>query len=117
MTYIRHWRTIGRVIFIETPVFTRRVTSLLTDDAYRRLQQWMASNPDAGDLIKGGGGIRKVRWMAGGGRGKSSGIRVIYFWRVAESQILMLYLFSKNERSDLTPAQVKQLRKLAKELG
>lgn len=98
------------MIFIETSIFTRLVTDSLTDEVYGDFQQWLAAHPDAGDLIRGGGGIRKVRW-ASEGRGKRGGIRVIYFWRVAESQVLMLYLFAKNERSNLTAAQVKQLAK------
>lgn len=63
--------------FIETPTFTRLITSLLTDDEYGGLQVDLAENPELGDLIKGGGGIRKVR-CAVQGRGKSGGVRVIY---------------------------------------
>ena len=103
------------MIFIETPVFTRQVSEALSDDEYRMLQWMLALRPDTGDLIQGGGGIRKVRWALPG-RGKSGGVRVIYFWRRTAAHIYMLFLFQKSERSDLTPNQLKQLAKYVKEL-
>ena len=103
------------MIFIETPVFTRQVKESLSDEDYRLLQILLAIRPDAGDVIKSGGGIRKVRWTLPG-RGKSGGVRVIYFWRSAAAQVYMLFLFQKSEHSDLTPDQVKQLAKYVKEL-
>ena len=104
------------VVFIETPIFTRLVKEALSDEDYGALQQLLADQPDAGDLIRGGGGIRKVRWGLRG-RGKSGGIRVIYYWHVRADQIYLLFLFPKGERSDLTPAQVKQLAMQVKELN
>lgn len=65
--------------FIETPIFTRTVTALLSDDEYRELQNELVEDPARGDLIKGGGGIRKLRYAIKG-CGKSGGIRVIYYW-------------------------------------
>src|SRR5690349_4983998 len=96
------------MIFIETPVFTRQVKASLSDDDYRLLQLLLAIRPDVGDLIKGGGGIRKVRWALPG-RGKSAGVRVIYYWLTEQEHLYMLSMFSKSERADLTPRQVKQL--------
>ncbi|WHZ10130.1 MAG: RelE-like translational repressor toxin [Burkholderiaceae bacterium] len=64
--------------FVETPTFTRMVTALLSDDEYREMQNELAEDPERGDLIKGGGGIRKLR-HAMQGRGKSGGVRVIYY--------------------------------------
>jgi len=64
--------------------------------------------PDAGDLIPGGGGLRKIRWSAQG-RGKRGGVRVIYYWAVRQEQILMLLMYAKNERDDLTVEQLKVL--------
>jgi hypothetical protein len=55
------------MLFIETPTFTKQITTLLPDDAYKELQSALMANPDAGDLIKGGGGIRKLRWGRPGG--------------------------------------------------
>jgi hypothetical protein len=91
------------------------VIEALTDEHYGLLQASLVTKPDAGDLIKGSGGLRKLRWALPG-RGKSGGIRVIYFWRVSESQILMLTMYAKNERSNLTPVQVKRLAKLVEAL-
>ena len=73
---LRHWRTISCEHFIETQVFTKQVTLLLDDADYRQLQVTLALKPRAGDMIRGSGGLRKIRWAARG-RGKSGGIRVI----------------------------------------
>lgn len=98
----------GRVVFIETPIFTRHVVEALTDEQYAMLQSELIVRPECGDLIKGGRGIRKMRWALPG-RGKSGGVWVIYFWRVSESQILLLTLYSKGQQTNLTPAKVKRL--------
>ncbi len=63
---------------IETPVFTKQVITLLNDDEYKMLQQYLICRPDAGALIVGGGGLRKLRWKLPG-KGKSGGIRTIYY--------------------------------------
>lgn len=99
------------MIIRETSIFTRRVTDLLSDDEYRELQGELAANPGAGAVIRGGGGIRKVRW-AMAGRGKSGGVRVIYFWAVSSDVLLMLYIYPKNESENLTAAQLAALRRL-----
>lgn len=75
--------------FIETPTFTRLLASLLTDDEYRALQNVLVENPARGDLIPGGGGIRKLR-HALPGRGKSGGVRAIYYWIRDDDEIYML---------------------------
>lgn len=97
------------MIIKETPVFTRRVIEILTDDEYKELQAMLAQQPDVGSIIPGGGGLRKVRWSIKG-KGKRGGSRVIYYWFVEDESILMLFIFKKNERSDLTKEQLKQLR-------
>jgi hypothetical protein len=66
------------MVFIETPVFTKHVIEALTDEQYGLLQGFLVARPDAGNLVKGGGGIRKLRWALSG-RGKRGGVRVIYF--------------------------------------
>ena len=66
------------MLFIETPTFTRLITALLSDDEYAGLQVELAADPERGDLIRGGGGIRKIRYAVRG-RGKSGGIRAIYY--------------------------------------
>ena len=82
----------------------------MDDERYAALQVHLARRPDAGDLIRGSGGIRKIRW-AGSGRGKRGGLRVIYYWWVAQDRISMLLVYPKNEQDDLSADQVKQLRK------
>ena len=67
------------MIFIETSVFTREIKDLLPDEEYRMLQTALMFRPDAGDIIRGGGGLRKVRWNLPG-RGKRGALRVIYYW-------------------------------------
>ena len=69
------------MIFIETPIFTKRIQKAMDDDAYAALQQELVKHPDAGDVIQGSGGIRKVRW-GGSGRGKRGGSRTLYFWNL-----------------------------------
>ena len=100
--------------FIETPTFTRLVLTLMEDEDYAKLQMALAKKPDTGKIIPGGGGIRKMRW-AGSGRGKRGGLRVIYYWRMAEGQIWMLLAYPKNEQDNLAPDQLKQLKQLVKE--
>ena len=99
---------------IETSIFTRRITALLSDEEYGEFQFRIAANPGLGALIRGGGGIRKVR-VAVGSRGKSGGARVIYYWVVRKDVILLLYAYSKNAAADLTPKQVSRLAKVVKE--
>lgn len=99
---------------IETSTFTRQISALLSDDEYSAFQSRIAANPEIGALIRGGGGIRKVR-IAVGSRGKSGGARVIYYWAVRKNVILLLFAYSKNEAADLTPKQVSQLAKVVKQ--
>jgi len=94
---------------VETPIFTRRVTELLSDEEYRALQAVLLARPDVGRVIVGTGGARKVRWAVEG-RGKSGGVRAIYYWANARGIILMLMVYPKNEQDALTDAQRKALR-------
>ncbi len=99
------------MIIIETPIFTKRIQELITDDEYRLLQAHLVNRPDVGQMMHGSGGLRKLRWSAGG-RGKRGGIRVIYYWFVSKDIILLLYAFPKSERDDLTTEQLRKLRKI-----
>jgi mRNA-degrading endonuclease RelE of RelBE toxin-antitoxin system len=101
---LRQWRSIFHVKFIETGVFTRRITDALSDDEYRLLQEALLRRPTQGDLIEGTGGVRKLRWKEQG-RGKRGGLRVIYYWHVEREICLMLFLYRKSEQKDLTADQ------------
>jgi mRNA-degrading endonuclease RelE of RelBE toxin-antitoxin system len=107
MTY----RTIVHLTFSETTIFTRQITELLSDEELSALQWVLIANPDRGDLIRGSGGLRKIR-CAGSGRGKRGGLRVIYYWHVPGSTILFLLAYPKNEQENLTPAQLKFLKSI-----
>ena len=96
--------------FSETHAFTKSVLELLSDDAYAQLQLYLSEQPDAGDLIPSGKGIRKVRWLAKG-QGKRSGVRVIYYWAIAHDRILMLDIYAKNEKIDLSKDELRELIK------
>lgn len=99
------------MIFIETTAFTRRLQTLLPDDEYGRLQTSLILRPDWGDIISGSGGIRKLRWQSSG-RGKRGGARVIYYWAVTRDTILMLDVYPKNEKEDLTSDELKTMRRV-----
>ena len=87
------------MIFIETPTFTRLISALLEDEEYSKLQTELCNRPDAGDLIKNGGGIR-----------------VIYYWITEDNQILMLVAYPKSVKDNLTDKETSILRTLVKEL-
>jgi hypothetical protein len=114
LTAVRQWRIIEYVELIETSTFTRQIMALLSDEDYGVFQSWLAANPGLGVLIKGGGGIRKIR-AAIGSRGKRGGARVIYYWAVRRDLILLLYAYSKAVSAELTPRQVAQLAGIVKE--
>ena len=99
------------MVIVETSVFTRQVQKILTDEEYRALQMALIARPDMGKVIRGSGGIRKVRWSTRG-RGKRGGVRVIYYWAVVREQLLMLFIYPKTKQSDLTREQLKTLRRI-----
>lgn len=96
---------------IETSIFTKSLKTLLSDEDYRKLQNELILNPEKGKLIKGSGGLRKIRWSIEG-KGKSGGVRIIYYWAKSITTILMLLLYSKNEQDDLSSEQLKVLKSL-----
>lgn len=93
-------------IFIETPVFTRLVPHYMDDEGYRHLQLALLSNPEAGVVMPGTGGFRKLRWQdPRRGKGKRGGIRVIYYVLTEDHHIWLFTLYDKDELSDLTPEE------------
>jgi len=99
------------MVIIETPTFTRQIIRLMPDEDYRELQEALLLNPEQGDLIRGSGGLRKIRWSQPG-RGKRGGVRVIYYWYLPDAQLYMLLAYPKNEQDNLTQEQLKLLKKL-----
>ena len=85
--------------FIETPTFTKKITSLISDESYKDFQRQLLLNPEKGDLIKDGGGIRKIRW------------------NLEKEVIYMLYAYTKSNKANLSDSETKILRTLAKELN
>lgn len=102
------------MIFIETSIFTKEIQRLLSDESYRMLQASLILRPDAGNLIKGSGGLRKIRWNLPG-VGKRGALRIIYYWQPPDT-IFMLLPYRKNEQEELTPDQIKLLHGIVKEL-
>jgi len=107
LTYIEN----QLLTFIETPVFTQQIKSLLNDDQYSEFQAVLIANPEVGRVVSGTGGLRKVRWKdPGRQKGKRGGIRVFYFYRMHIGQILLLTAYDKNHQSDLSFSQKRLLR-------
>jgi len=102
------------MIFIEASLFSKLRGQYLGDEDYRALQNHLMAQPDSGAVIRGSGGVRKVRWAAGG-KGKSGGLRVIYYWLTADDQIMFLTLYGKSEKQNLSAAELKQAVKLIEE--
>lgn len=98
--------------FIEATAFTKHLYDYLTEDEYLGLQSLLLRYPESGKVVRGSGGVRKIRW-AMSGRGKSGGVRVIYYFKKQADEIWLLTIYSKNE-VDSIPAHV--LRQIAKEV-
>lgn len=91
-----------------------RCKGTVSDEEYAALQAYLVRRPDAGDLIRQTGSLRKVRWTAEG-RGKRGGTRVIYYHVIAQAQIRMILIYRKGTKDDLTPKEKTVLRKLNEE--
>jgi hypothetical protein len=99
------------VEFIEAPLFTQLLSDYLNDDDYHELQLHLARDPEAGDVIQGTGGFRKVRWAdARRGKGRRGGLRVIYFYFEQDRQIWFLTMYGKDEAADLTSKEKRALK-------
>ncbi|MCE2520386.1 MAG: type II toxin-antitoxin system RelE/ParE family toxin [Alphaproteobacteria bacterium] len=91
-----------------TRTYERAIRKLLADDARAEMEAAIVAAPDAAPVIRGTGGIRKLRW-AGSGRGKRGGIRAIYFWHTGPGAIYVLTAYAKADRDDLSPADRRAL--------
>ena len=97
-------------VYLTRP-YERAIRKLLSEDARSEMEAAIVAAPDAAPVIRGTGGIRKLRW-AGSGRGKRGGIRAIYYWRTAREAIYMLAAYAKADRDDLTATDRKTLARL-----
>lgn len=97
--------------FIETTIFTKQVQEHLSDDDYKELQEALILNPSAGSVIRGSGGLRKIRWHVEAS-GKSGGVRVIYYWQNQKKLIYMMLMYRKNVQENLTQKELSALKKI-----
>ena len=103
------------MVFVELTPFIAFRAAQWSDEDFRSLQNFLLATPDAGDVIPGSSGLRKLRWGAKG-RGKRGGARVIYYWHVPEDRIYLIFAYGKSTQDDLTPKQVKTLAQLMKDI-
>ena len=97
--------------FIETPIFTEDVSNELSSDEYQKVQVALMLRPEQGAVIRGSGGLRKIRWRRAG-MGKRGGLRVIYFWEAKSETFYMLTMYRKSKQEELSPGQLRILRRL-----
>ena len=100
------------MVFIETSIFTKHLSQYMKDEEYRLFQLYLMDNTEKGDIIKGSGGVRKIRWAIKN-KGKSGGVRVIYYWKENAGETWLLTLYAKNE-IDSIPAHI--LKQIAQEI-
>lgn len=102
--------------FVEARAFTAHLPAHLNDLDYRRLQLFLMTNPDAGDVIPDAGGLRKLRWAdRRRGKGRRGGLRVIYLWITWDQTIWFLSIYDKDEMTDLTAQERKLLRQMVED--
>jgi len=99
------------ITIAETHGFVADAAHVFTEDEYEELILYIAENPEAGDVIRGTGGIRKLRWAARG-HGKRGGARVIYYYLNDDFPVYLLAVYGKGEKVDLTSKEKKQMRDL-----
>jgi hypothetical protein len=97
------------ITFIETAVFARAREQYLDDFEFAELQQFLIRHPDAGNVVPGSGGVRKLRWAASG-RGKRGGSRILYVWANARGEIWLLVMYGKNVQENIAPETLRRLK-------
>lgn len=94
---------------IETPVYTKMVDRILTESERDSFAVFIASNPQAGSVVRGSGGVRKVRW-AQQGRGKNGGVRIIYYNKLDNGAIWLLTIYAKGDRPTIPSHELKIIK-------
>jgi hypothetical protein len=105
-----------RAVFVELPAFERSRETYLDDDGFSRLQEVLMANAEAGEVIQGTGGLRKLRFSdARRSKGKRGGLRVIYYYWTGGPEFWLFTLYDKDEVVDLTPRQREALKERIKD--
>jgi hypothetical protein len=103
------------IVIKTTPFFDRKAKKILTSEALEEFFDYLEINPEKGDLIPGTGGVRKIRWQTGRGKGKSGGVRILYHYSKG-LLIILITLFEKSEKENITHEERNELKKLVPEL-
>jgi len=103
------------ITVLQLPKFKAEATELIGADRIAALAVYLIDHPDAGDVIPGSGGVRKLRWAAKG-KGKRGGARIIYLYVVVAARIYLIRCYAKNVKTDLTADEKKQLQRIAAHL-
>ena len=115
MTYSVVMSAPRQLTIAETSVFTRKAASLLSAEEADALYLFLSLNPEAGEVIVGSGGVRKLRWALPG-RGKRGGARIIYYYHGETVPLYLLALYAKNERETLTDKEINDLSEFTTKL-
>lgn len=94
---------------IETPTFSKLCDDYWTEDERGAFAAWIAANPEAGDIIPGAGGCRKVRWFRAG-MGKRGGVRVIHYNQLADGSVYLLLIYAKRVQDDISPSILRKIK-------
>jgi len=97
---------------VETPEFMKRASNLMDDSLRTEFINFIANHPLKGDLIMGTGGARKIRWAGHANRGKSGGVRIIYYYHDENMPIFLFTAYAKNQRANITAAEKNALKKI-----
>ena len=101
--------------FVRLPTFERQAKGLMTEDDVSRVEEVLVQYPAAGTVIAGTGGVRKLRYALGG-RGKSGGVRIIYYHRSVKGRLYLVTVYAKNQKEDLTDAERNAMKQVTKAL-
>ena len=104
------------ISIVEIPMFSRRIEGVMTPDELTAFKDFIARNPRVGDMIRGTGGLRKVRWQSQGG-GKSGGARIIYYFHSDDIPLFLITAYRKVDKGRLAKAERNELRGLGKQLA
>ncbi|MDR3699778.1 MAG: type II toxin-antitoxin system RelE/ParE family toxin [Candidatus Sulfopaludibacter sp.] len=100
------------IVVLQLPKFKTEATELIGADGIEAVAVYLSDHPEAGDVIPGSGGVRKLRWAAKG-KGKRGGARIIYLYIVIAARVYLIRCYAKNIKTDLTADEKKQLRQIA----